>query len=125
MIHRIAQNLAFSASRRVYAVLLAVLLNLALMPCSMALEVVEEGHDCCPPELNLELSECCVLDDVSIDKRDGLLDLWDSPDYDAIAISPLEELVARVPVYHSAATDPPDPPWQFENLQKLFCVYLN
>jgi len=124
MIQWIAQNLAFSASRRVQAVLLAAFLNLALVPCTMALEVIEEGHDCCPPELNLELSQCCVLDDVSVDKRDGVLELWDAPDYDVIAIGPLDELVARVPVYHSSATDPPDPPDRVESRHKLFCVYL-
>lgn len=124
MIQRIAQGFTFSAARRGYAVLLVALLNLALVPCTMALEVIEEGHDCCPPELNLEFSQCCELDDVSVDKRDGLLELWDTPDHDDIASGPLDKLVARVPVIHSSATDPPDPPDQVENLQKRFCVYL-
>jgi hypothetical protein len=74
MIQGLAKKLAVPASRRVYAVLIAALLNLALVPCAMALEVIEEGHDCCPAEVNLELPECCELDDVSVDKRDGLLE---------------------------------------------------
>ena len=117
-------NIAFSASRRAWVVLLVALLNLALVPCAMALEVREEGHDCCPPELNLELLQCCELDDVSVDKRDGLLELWDTPDYDDVAMGPLDELVASIPVIHSSTTDPPDPPDRVENLQKLLCVYL-
>ena len=53
--------------RRGAALLLAVLLNLALMPCTMALEVVEDSHhahDCCPPKPQLDSSECCDPDDV-------------------------------------------------------------
>ena len=124
MIQGLGKNIAFSASRRVWVVLLVALLNLALVPCAMALEVREEGHDCCPPELNLELLQCCELDDVSVDKRDGLLELWDTPDYDDVAMGPLAERLALIPVIRSSVTDPPDPPDRVENLQKLLCVYL-
>ena len=61
------------APRRVAAVLLAVFLNLALVPCTMAVEVVGEGHDCCPPELRLDPSECCQIDVGSSDARTGAI----------------------------------------------------
>lgn len=124
MIQGLEKNMAFSAPRRVWLVLLVALLNLALVPCTMALEVREEGHDCCPPELNLELLQCCELDDVSVDRRDGLLELWDTADYDDVAMVPMSEFVAWIPVIHSSATDPPGPPDRVEDLQKLLCVYL-
>ncbi|NCF16381.1 MAG: hypothetical protein GWP62_13785 [Gammaproteobacteria bacterium] len=114
MIQGLAKKLAVPASRRVYAVLIAALLNLALVPCAMALEVIEEGHDCCPAEVNLELPECCELDDVSVDKRDGLLELWDAPDTDDVAPDPRSY----------SASDPPDPPGRAEARHKLFCIYL-
>jgi hypothetical protein len=124
MIQRLTQDFARLASRRVRAVLLVALLNLSLVPCTMALEVVEKGHDCCPPELQLELPQCCEIDDVSVDKRDGTLELWDSPDVDASATSPLDELLARLPGREFSAADPPDPPDRVETRYKLFCVYL-
>ncbi|MDJ0751139.1 MAG: hypothetical protein QNJ11_16750 [Woeseiaceae bacterium] len=113
------------APRRAAAILLAVLLNLALVPCTMALEVVEEGHDCCPPKLGLEPSECCKLDDVSVDTRDGAIKL--DPDRDAGAMLPasyVDVSGAALPHCH-ALDDPPDPPARSVALHKLVCVYLN
>jgi len=124
MIQRIAHYLGFSASRRAAALLLAILLNLAIAPCTMALEVIEVGHDCCPPQLNLETSECCELDDLSVDKRDGKLELWDSPDYDDMAALALRKLDCRTSVYRLSATDPPVPPGDTTARHKLLCVYL-
>jgi hypothetical protein len=124
MIRGLVREIGLPASRRVYAVLLVALLNLALVPCTMALEVVEEGHDCCPPELKLELPQCCELDDVSVDKRDGLLELWDSPDVDDVTAAPLHDRVARAPGREYSASDPPDPPHRAETRHKLFCIYL-
>jgi hypothetical protein len=125
MIQRLIQDFARLASRRARAVLLVALLNLALVPCTMALEVVEKGHDCCPPELQLELPQCCEIDDVSIDKRDGTLEPWDHPDLDDSATGSLDELLARVPARDFSAANPPDPPDRVEARHKLFCVYLN
>jgi len=124
MIQRIAADFALPAPRRAWAVLLVALLNLALVPCTMALEVIEEGHDCCPPELQLELSQCCEIDDVSVDKRDGLLELWDTPDADDIATVPLHDLMALASERRFSASDPPDPPDRAETRHKLFCIYL-
>ncbi len=124
MILRTARNFAFPAPRRVYAVLLAVFVNLALLPCATALEVVEEVHDCCPPELNLESSECCEVDDATVDKRKGMLKPWDSPDSDDLATDALGMLVAPAPARRLSAADPPDPPPNAQPLHKLFCIYL-
>lgn len=124
MIQRIAQNLAFSASRRVYAVLLAVFLNLAVLPCAMALEEIEKRHDCCPPELNLEPAECCDIDDLSLDSRGGKLNLDDSTDVDVFAAGAGRESIDLAPIRHLASVDPPDPPPDAQTLHKLFCVYL-
>jgi len=90
----------------------------------MAFEVVEQEHDCCPPELNLESSQCCELDDANVDKRDGALKPWDSPDYDDLASDSLHKLVADASVRRLSAADPPDPPGHVESRHKLFCVYL-
>ena len=110
--------------RRGAALLLAVLLNLALMPCTMALEVVEDSHhahDCCPPKPQLDTSECCDLDDVNIAPRGDEL----SADKDLVQVPPadLPGLVAAAQKY-AAAADPPDPPAPGRALHKLHCVYL-
>ena len=123
MIQGLAKNLAFSASRRVCAVLLVTLLNLVLVPCAMALEVAEEGHDCCPPELNVEVTECCELDGASGDTRD--LRPRDLPDDTSLATGSFQQLVALVPGRSPTSTDPPDPPDLGLVVHKLFCVYLN
>jgi hypothetical protein len=109
--------------RRVTAVLLAVFLNLALVPCTMALEVVEEGHDCCPPELRLDPSECCQIDVGTSDARSGVIkaDLDGGESFAAPAYADLDELSA--PRSHALA-DPPDPPHPQRDLNALFCVYL-
>lgn len=122
MIQRIAQDLGFAASRRVLAVLLAVFLNLALVPCTMAVEVVEEGHDCCPPELKLETSECCEVDDISIDAR-GIVEPEDLPDFVFAGVSSMGIGFAAEPSRYYLA-DPPDPPGDSASLHKRLCIYL-
>ena len=124
MIHRFAQRWAHLGRRRVGALLLAVSLNLAIMPCTMALEAAEPAHDCCPPEIQLEASDCCALDDVSVDARTGTVKPYESPDVAALpAIAPahrLDPAFARcIPV-----AEPPDPPGNAPPRHQLFCVYL-
>ncbi len=123
MNHGFAQKLGFSAPRRVLAVLLAIFLNLALVPCTMALEVVESGHDCCPPELSLSSYECCAIDDVSVDRREGSID-FDHADIDMAAIPERQYVPTTLATRYSAATDPPDPPDRSVAIHKLNCVYL-
>lgn len=110
--------------RRAAAVLLAVLLNLALLPCSMALEVVEEGHDCCPPELRLDTADCCEIDEANVGARNGSIK-FDSPDFETAAVTALaHEHVAPKHDYLATAGPPGDPP-PVVALHKLNCVYLN
>jgi hypothetical protein len=124
MIRAIAQNWTVPGRRRVGALLLALCLNLAIIPCAMALEVVEQGHDCCPPEIQLEAVECCELDAVSIDARSGTLGPFDPPDSDAMPASwPFQDL-STAPAHHWSSVGPPDPPDDFPPLHELFCVYL-
>jgi hypothetical protein len=124
MIQGIAKHLSFSAPRRVAALLLAISLNLALVPCTMALEVVEQDHDCCPPELKLEALECCQIDDISVDARAGSLKVDDSDDSDQSLSPRFPGAVARTTAYRRVTAGPPDPPNRLVPLHKLNCVYL-
>jgi len=104
--------------------LLAILLNLALIPCSMAIEVVEQSHDCCPPEITLEALECCELDDASVDSRSGTLKDELIPDLDIVLTGAPEDMPAMSPARGLASSDPPDPPSPSAAIHKLHCVYL-
>ena len=109
--------------RRVTAVLLAVFLNLAIVPCTMALEVVEDSHDCCPPELRLDPSDCCQIDVGNTDARTGHIKL-DVEDGEAIAGPAYAILAQEVALQRIASADPPEPPGLQPDLNTLFCVYL-
>ena len=122
MIQAFGQSRARTAPRRASAVLLAILLNMALIPCSMAIEVVEEGHDCCPPEIKLEALECCELDDANVDSRSGKHDL--TPDLEPVAAGVPHNVAALAPTPVHANSDPPDPPDPSVALHKRHCVYL-
>ena len=127
MIQGLALAHRMRGTRRGATLLLAVLLNLALVPCTMALEVAEEthhGHDCCPPELQLDPSECCQIDVGSTDARTGVV----KPDLDdggPVAAPAYEDLVQLPVRRHDDVDDPPDPPGVSPDLNALFCVYLN
>ena len=90
----------------------------------MALEVVEEGHDCCPPEIQLEAVECCELDDVSVDARFGTIEPQDAPDVDALPAPLLPEVAGLARPRRIESVDPPDPPGESPPLYDLYCVYL-
>ena len=122
-------NGAFAASRRLgatrsaAALLLAFVLNVALVPCAAAFEVVkDEGHDCCPPELRLEATDCCEVNDGSVQSRVGAFEFDEgeklSVAHGYAALDPAPS--ARF----SPAADPPDPPDARPDLNALFCVYL-
>ena len=123
MIQAISHLRQIEARRGVAALLLAAFLNLALVPCTMALEVVEDPHDCCPPELKLEPSDCCELDDVSIDARGAAK--FDADDPEALPVTETFGSTSATTVLWRAAVDPPDPPELQPDLNALFCVYLN
>ena len=122
MIQVFARIREYKARRGVAALLLAVCLNLALVPCTMALEVVEEGHDCCPPELKLEPSECCQLDEATLDSRST--SKFDDDDRDMV-LAPASPRLPSLAQPLLAVVDPPDPPDLNPDLNALFCVYLN
>lgn len=124
MIQGLAQNWTALGRRRVGVLLLAICLNLALVPCTMALEVVEQGHDCCPPEMQIEASECCEIDDASVDARSGKLEPDDSPDRDLLPSRAFLEAYPAAPARHPASVDPPDPPGNSPPLYDLYCSYL-
>lgn len=124
MIQGFAQKWTILGRRRAGALLFAICLNLAIIPCTMALEIVEQGHDCCPPEVQFEPSECCELDDVSVDARGDVLKLDDSPDLDMLSAPLYTQLLNLAPARYSAASDPPDPPGNSRPLYNLNCAYL-
>lgn len=121
MIQEFAGQRQGRGRRGIAALLLAVFLNLALVPCTMALEVVEEGHDCCPPELNLEALECCELDDVSLGTRGA--STFDADDV-VVVVAPPPPRAPHLARPQQSIADPPDPPDCRPDLNKLFCVYL-
>lgn len=110
------------ASRRGIAVLLAFWLNLALLPCAMAMEVPAEGHDCCPPTIELQPSDCCELGDVALESRDGSVDTPDDPGFAPIERPWLSLSTRTTPRW---SEKPPDPGYHSRPLHKLFCVYLD
>ena len=110
------------APRSAAVLALAFLLNMALVPCAAAIEVVADEHDCCPPELRLESADCCEVNDGSIQSRVITFEFDDGDE-----ISPAPEYAALVPAdpgRYAAATDPPDPPDGRADLNVLYCVYL-
>ena len=129
MIQMVGHRRTVPTSRSATALVLAVLLNLALVPCSMAFEntafeVVEEGHDCCPPKLKYEPQECCELDEASVDTRGGIQKHDVTPDVEFLVAG-----ASAIPTAFSAAkflasSDPPDPPGPAVPLHKQHCVYL-
>ena len=124
MIQAVGHRRAISTSRGAASVVLAVLLNLALVPCTMAFEVVEEGHDCCPPKLKYEPQECCELDDASVDARGGLQKPDVKPDCESLSAGVPATAAAFSPARFLASSDPPDPPGPTVPLHKRHCVYL-
>ena len=102
--------------------LLAFWLNLALLPCAMALEAPDLGHDCCPQTIEIQQADCCDLDAVTLDKRDGTFEAADEV-LVATIDSGWPSLRSVVPGWQ--AKKPPDPGNHSPPLHKLFCVYLD
>lgn len=122
MVQGIVKDGRLAARRSAAALLLAFVLNVALVPCAMAIEVVADEHDCCPPELRLDPSECCEVNDGSIQARGTPLE-FEKDD----TLSPAPDCSTPIPASvgrHASAADPPDPPDLRPDLNALFCVYL-
>ena len=140
MIRSETRNRLHRLSRRGLAVLVALSLNLAAIPCSMAIEAGESnahcpsvgareaGHDDSrdvpmPPECIMMQSDCCKPGEVPPNKRRGV---DKNPDQDLpvyVAAEPRPRLHAAVAVADD--TGPPDPDYRRPPLHKLLCVYLD
>jgi hypothetical protein len=122
MIRVFASIRQFAATRGAAALLLAFALNVALVPCAMAIEVVADEHDCCPPELRLEPADCCEFNDGSVQSRGTTFEFDESDE-----LSPGLGHALLVPALsgrNAPVADPPDPPDTRPDLNALFCVYL-
>ena len=108
-----------SVGRKCAAVMAVLLLNLAILPCAMALQAPESEHDCCPPKVELQQLECCEVDDVSFDHRDNNKpNVVMATAVDPQAALPTNRAAFRrvaVPAY-TCGTSPP--------IYVLNCVYL-
>jgi len=109
-------------SRRGLTVLFTFWLNLALLPCAMAIETAQDGHDCCPPTVELQQIECCEQDLATSDKRGGKFESYD----DLFVVS---TVVPWPSLYRADISEnemrPPDPTDYSPPLHKIFCVYLD
>ena len=122
MIQQFRQKRDGRFSRKGLAVLLTFWLNLAFLPCAMAIETAQDGHDCCPPSVELQQIECCELDFATVDKRGGKVESYD----DLVVVT----TVVSWPSLHTTGIAqseirPPDPADYSPPLHKLFCVYLD
>jgi hypothetical protein len=99
--------------------MLAFWLNLALLPCALAIQEPDDLHDCCPPTIELQQLNCCEVDPIAIDHR-----------YENSA----DEVVATVTEYQAVrpsrrtpyrlAVPPPDPDVASQPIYVINCVYL-
>ena len=109
-------------SRRGLTVLFTFWLNLALLPCAMAIETAQDGHDCCPPTVELQQIECCEQDLATSDKRGCKFESYD----DLFVVS---TVVPWPSLYRADISEnemrPPDPTDYSPPLHKIFCVYLD
>lgn len=122
MIQLFGKKLNVTTSRKGIAVLLTFWLNLALLPCAMAMEVPDEAHDCCPPTIELQPSDCCDLGDIALDSRDDGVESPDEPGFVTIDKSWLS-LNTITAIQWSEK--PPDPVYHSPPRHKIFCVYLD
>lgn len=124
MFRMIAQHSRFTTQRRGAAALLALILNVTLLPCAMAIEAAEEAHDCCPSEIQLDASECCVADDATLDARGARLWLDDDSGAEVLVAPAFTSAPALRIVRSPVATGPPDPLVRKVAAHKLNCAYI-
>jgi hypothetical protein len=149
MNHRIAwQRRRLAGSSAAVSMLLIFCLNLAVLPCAMALGL--DDHDCshCPPaddhsmaghhgheaahEPELRESDCATLTasccDVAasnVDTRTSQLKLKSQSSDQPIAGPASQVIVPGVAYAITVIADPPDPPGNSVPRHVLFCVYLD
>jgi hypothetical protein len=122
MIRQFRQRPDGRPSRKGLAVLFAFWLNLALLPCAMAFETPTDGHDCCPPTVELQQIDCCELDSATADKRGGKFESYDDLVVVSTAFTWASLQTAGISDIESR---PPDPADYSPPRHKLFCVYLD
>ena len=138
-----ARSGSAALTRGVWSLLAVLLLNMAVLPCAMALE--SDDHDCshCPPADQQQMaghddhiaaraelpcattvSQCGDVDEAGVDTRSGKLKVKDSVDVEFFALPAIAEL----PTWHSGqvatAAVPPDIHGGSPPLHVLYCVYL-
>ena len=122
MIQLFGQSRDGQVTQKAVLLLLTFWLNLALLPCAMAIEAAQDGHDCCPPTVELQQIDCCELDSATSDKRGGKFESYD----DLFVVS---TVVPWPPLYRADISEnemrPPDPANYSPPLHKIFCVYLD
>jgi len=122
MIQQFGQASGGRVTRKGIAVMLLFWLNLAFLPCAMALDAPEKEHDCCPPTVELQQIDCCELDAATADKRGGKFETHDDLLVIASVVTWPSPRMANI-AQHEAR--PPDPVIYSPPLHKLFCVYLD
>ena len=144
MILQHTQKSMTSASRRSLGVLAIFWLNLALMPCTMALESADVGSDCPPPAVEVmsqhqhhtmpEAAEpaadclamqsgCCAVADIALDTRttieksggDDIVVITAPPSWPPLVTFAAVERLDR----------PPNPHGHYPRIHVINCVYLD
>jgi len=122
MIHGFGRQVNGWGTRKGIALLLAFWLNLALLPCAIAVEVPAAEHDCCPPTIEMQQVDCCELDATLSDSRG---DNDDNLDGQFVASSDPAWPSLQTVDCSKHEIRPPDPGLHWPPLHKLFCVYLD
>ena len=144
MIQRKSRLAGHSAPRRALGVLVVFWLNLAAMPCTMALEAEAADSHCPPaaveaaskhahhdaqpaaeplPNCLTVQSDCCAIDDITIDSRATIEKTGGDV---AIVVAPAPSWPSlAVMVFSSHEPRPPDPDGHFPPIHVLNCVYLD
>lgn len=131
-----------AGTRRVTAMVSLVWLNLAMLPCAMAME---SDHSCpdCPPEAAQEVvshhdhavaekgadcsfaqADCCQIDQINIDDRSQKSGKDDGKKIAVITNIGFGQFSAYS-LTPEFPTGPPDPGPGTTRLHALFCVYLD
>ncbi|MGI9247767.1 MAG: hypothetical protein ACR2QI_02055 [Woeseiaceae bacterium] len=133
-----------AALRRSVLGLVATLwLNMAVLPCAMAFES-DDFCQHCPPAVEHEMashhghaevqakpscltmqSQCCDLEEASIDVRGCKLEVKPTTEAVLITAPAVAKLPSRSPGHVSSALDPPHISGCSPPLHVLFCVYLD
>lgn len=131
-------------TRSVLGLIAVLWLNMAVLPCAMALEGGGDCPHCPPPAVEHEMaahhghgannatpacatmqSECGDLDKVSIDARSGKLDVKPTPELVIISAPVITQLPSLTPGHINDVSDPPDISGSSPPLHVLYCVYLD